>query len=623
MYAGPGNGEDAAMDLAVDASGNVYVAGRSAGSGTDLDFVTIKYNAAGVEEWVQRYNGPGNGEDAATAITLDAEGNICVTGYSTGIGTGSDYLTVRYDPSGNELWRMTYNGPGTFPDEALAITTDAVGNIYVTGRSGHTGIHFDWDYATIKYSSSGVQQWVARYNGAGNDWDQANSVVVDDGGNVYVTGTQSIDVGTAFHDYATIKYNSSGVQQWVAGFNGLGNNWDEATVVGLDGEGNVYVTGYSSGSGTVYDFVTIKYDPSGTQQWLRLYNTPGFSPDVAYEMVISEAGDVYISGASSLNFGTIKYNSAGVQQWVATYDENGNFDAARDLAVDDAGNVYVTGVSARGILENTNDYATVKYDPSGVEQWVQRYNGAANGWDEANAIALDAAGNVYVTGSVTQGGAYDFGTIRYSITGIPCAELSQFLARCTSGGTVQARVILLNNTGHVGETITIMVDDDSYEAIIVSNGTHSRAQITVGGYAAGNHTVQLSDPQGCFDPIGVSCLSEARNDETAWALDDSRWEKDAAENDWSTVPVSTRLLGNYPNPFNPSTTISYDLAVDAIVRLVVYDPLGREVMVLIDGFETAGRHEVVLDGSRLASGIYFYRLTAGSFSEMKKLVLVK
>jgi len=89
------------------------------------------------------------------------------------------------------------------------------------------------------------------------------------------------------------------------------------------------------------------------------------------------------------------------------------------------------------------------------------------------------------------------------------------------------------------------------------------------------------------------------------------------------IPEKLRLYQNHPNPFNPSTTIRYDLPEDGNVSLKIYDMLGREVMSVVDGFETAGYHQTTVDGTNLASGVYFYRLTAGSFSDMKRLLLLK
>jgi glucuronoarabinoxylan endo-1,4-beta-xylanase len=88
-------------------------------------------------------------------------------------------------------------------------------------------------------------------------------------------------------------------------------------------------------------------------------------------------------------------------------------------------------------------------------------------------------------------------------------------------------------------------------------------------------------------------------------------------------PVGWKLEQNYPNPFNPSTTITYELPRAFQVTLTVFDILGREVSVLVNERREAGVHEVKLDASELASGVYLYRLTAGSFVQTKKMLVVK
>jgi hypothetical protein len=91
----------------------------------------------------------------------------------------------------------------------------------------------------------------------------------------------------------------------------------------------------------------------------------------------------------------------------------------------------------------------------------------------------------------------------------------------------------------------------------------------------------------------------------------------------STIPRRFELYQNFPNPFNPSTTIKYDLPKESRVKIVVYDILGREVARLVDEMKKAGSYQVVWEANRLASGVYFYRLQAGNFCETKKLILMK
>ena len=89
------------------------------------------------------------------------------------------------------------------------------------------------------------------------------------------------------------------------------------------------------------------------------------------------------------------------------------------------------------------------------------------------------------------------------------------------------------------------------------------------------------------------------------------------------LPTEPFLAQNYPNPFNPTTAISFQLSAVSVVKLKVYDLLGKEVATLADGVQSAGSHTVRFDGSSLRSGVYFYRIQAGSFSDTKRLILIK
>jgi len=411
-YNGSGNGQDAAYALVVDASGNVYVTGRSIGSGTGEDYATIKYSSFGDTLWVRRYNGPGNGTDYAQALAVDDDGNEYVTGNSVGIGTFSDFATIKYAPNGDTVWVRRYNGPGNGNDDAHALAVDDNGNVYVAGGGVQDSAHSPYcDFITIKYSPAGDTLWVRTYNGPSNGDEYVLAMAVDANGNVYVTGDSW--GGVTLHDYATIKYAPNGDSLWVRRYNGPGNGEDVAYALAVDDSGNVYVTGYSEGSGTSYDYTTIKYSPNGDTLWVRRYNGPGNSDDAAGELAVDDSGNVYVTGYSYSgaysDYATIKYSSLGDTLWVRRYNGPGNsIDRASDLVVDGSGNLYVTGSSdGSGTFK---DYATVKYSSAGDTLWVRRYNGPGNDYDYAYALAVDGSGNLYVSGISDE----DYATIKYS-----------------------------------------------------------------------------------------------------------------------------------------------------------------------------------------------------------------
>ncbi len=265
-YNGPANGNDFARAIALDAKGNVYVTGWSDGEGTGTDFLTLKYDPDGNLLWAARYNGPDNGDDQAIGITLDAAGNVYVSGQSWGGGTNFDFATVKYDTCGNERWVARYDGPASGADGATAIAVDQDGNVYVTGRVATRFTHKD--YATVKYDTDGNELWVNLYNGPGNGDDETTAIAVDRFGNVVVTG-ESYGGGTR-SDWATIKYDPDGNQLWVARFDrGYYNN--RATAVALDAEGNVYVTGTYRTIGRDPHHGTINYSRYGNELWRADY----------------------------------------------------------------------------------------------------------------------------------------------------------------------------------------------------------------------------------------------------------------------------------------------------------------------------------------------------------------
>src|SRR5437867_2363290 len=138
-------------------------------------------------QWTVRYDGPRNSLDVGRHLAVDRAGYVYVTGWSDGgPGQTNDFATIKYDPNGNRLWVARYNGPGSGEDNPHGLGVDAAGNVYVSGSSlGSSG---NFNYALIKYDANGNQIWVARYDGLGNGDDYQRGLVLDQAGNVYITG---------------------------------------------------------------------------------------------------------------------------------------------------------------------------------------------------------------------------------------------------------------------------------------------------------------------------------------------------------------------------------------------------------------------------------------------------
>ena len=193
---------------------------------------------------------------------------------------------------------------------------------------------------------------------------------------------------------------------------------------------------------------------------------------------------------------------------------------------------------------------------------------------------------------------------------------------------VQARAVLRDNIAHSGETVLFDIDETLYPAVIGDNGVSSRASISISGLGAGDHTVMLADPASCFGARVVTCLVGKEGVNQEWEHDDARWAAEANRTETQAAPSATRLLGNYPNPFNPSTTIRYALSSDTRVSVKVYDMLGQEVATLFDASQESGEHSVVWNGKNkagatVASGLYLYRIQTGNAVLVEKMLFAK
>jgi hypothetical protein len=523
------------------------------------------------QAWVMFYNGalcdiPYQDNELAD-MTRDAQGNLYTTGAGMLFNPNLDYLTAKFDSAGNFIWAASYNGGY---DEPCKIVVDDLGNVYVTGKS-------NGDYATVKYNSAGVQQWVARYDGPASSVDWPNDLAVDAQGNVYVTGTSSNNLGSN-KDYLTLKYNTVGVQQWCARYDGPGNAHDIARCLALDDAGNVFVSGGAWEGGSDPDMTTLKYDANGVQQWKAVYNGPANGFDDGFYMMLDSADNILIGALSEgVNSGEdyliAKYQSNGRLLWTCRYNGTGNeHDEIYALAVDNQGNAYVTGRS-HGIGTQDYDCCTMKCSSSGSLLWVNRFNGTGNGDDEGYAIVPDNLGNCYITG-FTDVGAYH--------------SVSMTTKYASNGDSVWS----------------VLYDGMKYGYGIISDLSVSAAGSV---YVAGSSE---SNPSTGSDYIIIKYNQDEFERPGVPPISDKNLEK------------SLNVLCD-PNPFNPTTDIKYQMPDARQVSLRVYDTAGRLVATLVDGWREAGEHAVTFDGSMLASGMYFVQMQAGEYSGVKKIMLLK
>ena len=397
--------------LALAQAGDRYCVGGTYGREYHYDASLVSYDRAGNECWFRGLGGPGPSADLATDVVFDPAGNVVVAGYLDVTGEGRDLAVAKYSPAGELLWLRTYGNVRARNDVATAVAADRWNNVYVTGHS--EGESTGRDYVTLKYDPDGNQLWVMRYDGPAHRNDTTTGLAVDRSGNVVVTG-QSHGVGTDL-DYATVRYTSSGHELWVRRHNGSADSADWALDVVVDSAGAAYVTGKTHESGRRYPATTIKYDFAGSVLWALECEDPdpGWTDFWASSVVLGPTGDVYLAGSGRRALLAARLSPEGETLWVRRVGLSEHC-AVHAAVVDDEGRLCATGYLADG---DWDDYLTTAFRPSGELLWQRTYEGNSLRSDVAYDIAAGSAGRVYVTGHAQNDWPFDATTICYDSLG--------------------------------------------------------------------------------------------------------------------------------------------------------------------------------------------------------------
>jgi len=630
MYPGGGSGIDESKAIAVDESQNVYVTGFINGMyfGT---MATVKYDCAGQQQWCA-VGTPGIGND----IAVNGAGEVFVAGQS------NDYpVIIKYSPTGQQLWVYQHGSSGEF----FGLAADDFGNAYATGYQSTP----QNDYLTVKCDSSGNLDWLAIYNGPANWWDFARDIALDDSGNAYVTGNSTYLFG-GIHptEYATIKYSPDGLQCWIATFHTT-NSLDCAYALEVCPSGNVYVTG---AAGSPHDYATVKYNRMGVQQWVQFYSSLLNYGDEAVAISVDANENVFVTGNSArtaypiiptTNCVTIKYNSDGAEQWIKDFGltSDGN-DVASAVVSDADGNAYVTGycdnIPGYGI---NYDCFIARYSSDGTSNQYVYYNEIN---DYGSDIAIDQEGDVYVTGYTWPDSWSKIFTVKYSSHCIlpTLTPVNPPIVIPASGGAFE----------FTAELVNISTQSQTFETWIMQLTPAGNWQgpmlgplvLTLPAGAQISRLRSQTVPAGALPGTYLYCgfvgqfylvkWDSSYFEYTKLTTGDGEWisEWTCTGESFPGESVGTRSVASVPetfslsaspNPFNPSSALSFQLLANSRVSLRVYDTAGREVATLVEGWREAGAHEVTFDASGLPSGIYFARLRSDGLTQVQKLILLK
>lgn len=598
--------------IALDQTGHIYVTGYKSTADSSTNYVTIKYDTNGVVKW-KAISDHCFSSDYPYAMGVYNSENIFVTGLN--YCKDSDILTIKYDGNGIEQWRDLYDGPGSSDDQVVGIAADDSGNVYISAKSKSPVS--DYDYLTLKYNASGELIWTARYDDTSHNADEPVGIVLDKWNNVIVTGSNM--------DITTVKYNSDGEQQWVANFDGTSNSLeDRAMAVTVDDSGNVYVTGQCYNNGTADDIVTIKYDKDGIQQWVAFYNGVNNFGDCGKDIVTDKNGNVFVTGetyasGSSSDFITIKYNSYGDTIWTRRFNSGPNGDEhSVAMIIDNSVNIFVTGISYPA--GQPSDFLTIKYDSSGTEVWAVRFNGAANLNDIPADISVDKMGNIFVTGETSTVDGTDILTIKYDING-DTVWTSQYNSPGSNNNYVSTIIVDSMGNSYVSGCTDQPVTGEDFLSIKYSpDGVIDWiTEYSTPLYASDNIVAAILDVNGNY----IVARTNSSNGNYYFTVIKYYQDINNVDDNIHNVPLNYSLSQNFPNPFNPVTNIYFEIPMVSYITLKVYNILGEVVKTLIDERREAGKYHIQFDASALSSGVYFYRLQANDFVQTRKFILMK
>lgn len=406
-----------------DSYRNVYQAGATISPSADYDVILTKYDPKGQEIWTKTYDVAGY-DDAAIDIYIDASHNVYIAGTTFNpANSGYQVLVLKYSSDGTLLWNETYSYPGSLYNVATSITGDG-NQIFIGGITYN--LQTSADYLALSYSSNGSLIWDYSWDNVG--LDDGITKIYKDGNSIALAGGTKISGDKWIYGIVNIKADyGTYLGEKLSG--GTGDGIDRITDIAKDAAGNIYVTGGAANLNTGYDFRTLKLDAYLNIVWSKTYNSSGHLNDVANGLAVDNQGNVYVTGYSETansgtDYTTLKYNASGTEQWMRTYNGKDNLaDTAKAIVLDENQLPVITGVST--IIGN-QDFYTIKYDAQGNEVWGIDYNSITNGNDNPFDIAIDADGAIIVAGQSDVGGSYRYTSVKYSehrITNPPDEEI--------------------------------------------------------------------------------------------------------------------------------------------------------------------------------------------------------
>ncbi|MFH1322201.1 MAG: SBBP repeat-containing protein [Bacteroidota bacterium] len=710
---GGGDTTDMGYDVATDLSGNIYITGSFMSdtivigtdtliSNGDYDVFLAKYDDDGNVLWARSFGG--SDTDNGLNVSPDTLGNVYVTGYfkdsiffaaDTLVSAGHfDVFLVKFDVTGNPLWGV--KGGGTGEERSMAISVDASGNVYITGKFFSPTSAFGSEVITntdgggstddifvVKYDQAGNIIWAK--SAGGTSFDRSFDIAADVFGNVYITGwfnstTMTFDTTTlnnnGFFDFYILKYDSAGNEKWAK--NAGGNMEDEGFGIITDPSGYIYVTGNFHSASITFDTITltsygdrdmfiVKYDSSGSVVWAK--NAGGNGQDRGEEVAIDKSGNVIIAGwffsvdmvlasDTMINYGerdifVAKYDSSGNIIWGKTAGGS-LMDIGNSITVDTSGNIYVggyyytTNLTFGTNITNNNgdrDYFLAKISECSL---VVSLNDVSFCEGDSNIIDAGAGSGysyLWSTGDSTQ-------TITVTVSGTYTLTVTDGNG-CQGSGSVNVTV---NPTYSTNTSDTTICDNDSiliFGIYQTTAGTYYDSLSTVNGcdsIIATTLTINPLPPKPMINQNGNDLASSLANYYQWYYYDtllvgETLQYYTATQSGFYSVMVTDAngcsstsdppygvtissiediaaisSFNVYPNPNTGMFTIELNIIETENIRIEIINILGQEIYTETL-YNIKGNYKKKIDLKPNAAGIYNLQLINDKAIINKKLII--
>ncbi len=551
--------------------------------------------------WAWAKNGGGAGDEAGKSIANDLNGNVFITGFfrsktiqfgtitlanTDTTGNTDDIFLVKYDSAGTLLWAKGFGGRGD--DEGSSLSTDYMGNVYLTGNftslklkvgtdtltnANTDSLSLNYDGFTAMFSSAGNVQWAKSFGNIGDD--NINGISTDLAGNTYITGNFNSD--TVYFDTSKVisdgsinlfiaKLDLFGDVLWAKSAGG--NKEDNSLAIATDSIGNIAITGYFFSNSIAFDnFVLHKKDTTGT-------DTTGYANDIF----------------------TVKYNPRGNVLWAKSAGGSNLYTddiSSNSVAMSSKGDVYITGYFRYDSLYfdslklyssiESRDIFITKYNSAGRIMWAKRAGDNLD--DEGRGIAVDKLGNVYVAGY------YSNDTIAFdsvSLTG-HSLDAEIYVVKISPAGTV----LWAKSAGSVNGDFCNAVSAFDINKVYTT-GQYYSSSISFDGAVVTNQ--------------GIGDVFVARLYPITVGLP-------------TYTDLSAELI-IYPNPAAQYSTIKYSLKSPTSVSIEIFNELGEKVSTVITRQQQSeGEYNYMFSAAQ--SGIYFVKLQTSEGVLIKRIIFSK